>query len=103
MNKAAYFMQMKSIRDSVPEGRRDAFDMHFFDQERSPVVALVLGLLFGAFGVDRFYNGQILVGLLKLITAGGVGIWMIIDWFLIMGAVRVRNVERAYSIAAYVS
>jgi TM2 domain-containing protein len=46
-------------------------------------VALVLSILLGEFGVDRFYTGSIMLGLLKLITFGGCGIWWLIDVILI--------------------
>jgi TM2 domain-containing protein len=47
-------------------------------------VALVLSILVGEFGVDRFYTGSIMLGLLKLITFGGCGIWWLIDIILIV-------------------
>ena len=37
--------------------------------------------LLGELGVDRFMRGQILYGVLKLITVGGCGIWWLIDIF----------------------
>ena len=61
---------------------------------KSPVLALVLSIFVGEFGVDRFYTGDTLLGVLKLITGGGCGVWWFIDLFLIMGAARRRNYER---------
>lgn len=35
-----------------------------------------------------------MMGVLKLITCGGCGIWTIIDWFLIMGVTKDKNYAR---------
>ena len=50
---------------------------------KSKTTALILSILLGELGIDRFYLGYTGLGILKLITAGGVGIWWLIDLILI--------------------
>ena len=47
------------------------------------LVALLLSIFVGGLGVDRFYMGYIGLGVLKLLTLGGCGIWWLIDLILI--------------------
>ena len=44
---------------------------------------LILSLLLGWLGVDRFYAGHIGLGVLKLLTVGGCGIWALIDIIMV--------------------
>jgi len=53
---------------------------------RDKGVLVLLSTLVGVFGVDRFYKGDIGLGILKLLTAGGVGIWALIDSIVFMVA-----------------
>ncbi|KAG0050548.1 hypothetical protein BGZ83_004671 [Gryganskiella cystojenkinii] len=52
--------------------------------DRSYPIAILLSIFFGYVGVDRFYLGYVISALLKLATAGGFGIWYIIDIILII-------------------
>ena len=62
-------------------------------QFNDPTISLIISILVGALAIDRFLIGDIGLGIAKLLTCGGLGIWVLVDWFLIMGRTKEKNFE----------
>ena len=61
---------------------------------KDPTTILIVSIVGGHFGIDRFLIGETGLGVAKLLTCGGFGIWTIVDWFIIMGRTRELNMQR---------
>lgn len=61
---------------------------------KKPIHMMLVSIGGGALGIDRFVLGQVGIGILKLLTCGGFGIWSIVDFFLIMGETRDYNANK---------
>jgi hypothetical protein len=48
------------------------------------LATLLISFFVGWFGIDRFYLGYTGLGILKLITFGGCGVWYLVDLILIV-------------------
>ena len=62
-------------------------------QFKDPTMALILSVIVGPLGVDRFYIGDVGLGVGKLLTCGGAYIWWLIDLFMIQDATKKKNLE----------
>jgi hypothetical protein len=52
--------------------------------DKSKVIAGILQITLGGFGVGRFYLGDVGIGLAQLFTCGGLGVWSLIDGILLL-------------------
>jgi TM2 domain-containing membrane protein YozV len=52
---------------------------------KSRTVAVILGFFLGGLGVDRFYLGNIGMGVAKLLVGWlTLGIWPLVDWIIVL-------------------
>jgi len=66
------------------------------------LIVFFFSFMWGIFGVDRFYLGKIWTGILKLLTAGGLGIWVVVDLAQIMsGSMRDKQGNEMLEVAKY--
>jgi hypothetical protein len=52
--------------------------------DKSKIVAGILSLFLGSFGVGRFYIGHVGLGVAQLLTCGGLGIWALVDGIVLL-------------------
>lgn len=65
---------------------------------KDPQTALMLSIFGGPIGIDRIYIGDILLGVFKTITCGGILIWAFVDQFLIRKATKENNMKNLMSV-----
>lgn len=71
-------------------------------RQRHFLATFFISFFWGVFGADRMYMGYWGLGFLKLITAGGFGLWVIVDLFLVMGGyMRDKQGREMLQIAEY--
>ena len=62
-------------------------------QAKDPTISIILSVLVGSLAIDRIYIGDTGLGIIKLLTCGGCGIWWLIDLFLIINATKQKNLQ----------
>ena len=65
--------QLADLRNRITE--LDDSLLMYTSQLKDPTTALILSIFTGGLGIDRFYIGDTGLGIGKLLTGGGCGIW----------------------------
>jgi TM2 domain-containing membrane protein YozV len=93
MSNAKFFEshQVNMIREKLLAADDTKWAMISTQQYKDPTTILIVSILAGNLGIDRFMIGDTGLGVGKLLTCGGLGIWAIVDWFLIQKATREKN------------
>lgn len=96
MTNAKFFdgYQLSVIREKLINADDSKWTQLQMTPFKDPTTSLIVSLLGGSLGIDRFIIGDTGLGIAKLITCGGLSVWTIIDWFLIMPATKERNFEK---------
>jgi len=54
------------------------------ENENRWIITLLLCWFLGVFGIHRFYTGHIAIGVIQLLTLGGCGIWVLVDFIILI-------------------
>ncbi|MCX7848104.1 MAG: TM2 domain-containing protein [bacterium] len=91
-------IELASMTEGLTEQQKMLFHIQYNAAKKDSSIAIILAVLLGWFGIDRFYVGDIGLGLLKLFTGGLCGIMWLIDIFLISEKVAAYNRTKAQEI-----
>lgn len=95
MSNAKYFQhnQLMYVREKLLAMDESKWVYVQTLQFKDPTISLIISILAGPLAIDRFLIGDIGLGIAKLLTCGGLGIWALVDWFLIMDRTKEKNFE----------
>jgi len=83
--------QLQSMRRLLTDMDEDKYRQIISLSYKDPSTLLIISVFLGYLGVDRFMLGDIGLGILKLLTCGGLGIWTLIDWFFVQNLAKKYN------------
>lgn len=86
--------QINAIRERLLALDDSKWAMLTTVQFKDPTTILIVSILAGVLGIDRFMIGDTGLGVGKLLTCGGLYIWWIVDLFMIQKATREKNMEK---------
>lgn len=83
--------QLSQIKAELPKLTEAQFQAILSQDFKDPTLMLLISLMGGILGIDRFMLNDTGLGIIKLLTCGGFYIWMIIDWFIIQDRAKEYN------------
>ena len=82
------------LKTALEKVEDSAYDDILVSKIHSPTTTLILSIFLGAIGIDRFYIGDVGIGVCKLLFGWlTLGIWPIIDIFCSFKRAKVKNFE----------
>lgn len=82
------------LKSELEKVKDSAYDNILVSKIHSPTTTLILSIFLGALGIDRFYIGDVGIGICKLLFGWlTLGIWSIIDIFCSFKRAKVKNFE----------
>ena len=109
MGQSSVFLMnlMSAWRDKIPQEQAFIVQQQLEDVDeqslyalttislKDPMIGLLLGIFFGFFGIDRFYKGDVGLGVVKLLLCWlTLGIWWAIDLYLVWHGIKNDNVKK---------
>ena len=86
------------IKEKLKNVDEERFALISSVEFKDPTTILLVSLVLGTFGVDRFMLGETGMGVLKLLTGGLCGILTIIDWFTVQKKTKESNFNKLMAI-----
>jgi len=83
MSNGKYFPaeRLPIVQEKLAQLPESKINLLYALELKDPMMILIISIFLGVLGVDRFLLGDIGLGIAKLLTAGGCGVWAIIDIF----------------------
>lgn len=93
---AKYFPeeQIPFLKQKLLDASDDKLTLVQCTEFKDPTTILIISILIGSLGIDRFMLGDIGMGVLKLLTCGLCGILTIIDWFTVTKRTKEKNINK---------
>ncbi len=90
--------ELLAMQQGLTDQQKMIFMSQYQSEKKDRTTGLILAVLIGKFGIDRFYTGEIGLGILKMVTLGGCLIWWVVDWFTVQNRVDEYNRRKAQEI-----